>query len=405
MVKRNIYIIRLSVLFLIASFSTNAQWSPISPVPAGIIGNDAAVSFAINGKGYVVSGSGTDQMYAYDTLTGSWSSLGAVPAGMGHAFAMSFVLNGKGYVIGGDIAGTPVNAVWEFDPASMATPWTQKNDFTPGARNGGFGFAINNAGYVGAGNDNVYLYNDIWKYNQALDSWTQLPVSIPINGLIFPSSFVIGNEGYILTGGTNPSGVNEVTNMWSLNGLNDSLTPRASFTGAARQAAFAFSNNNYGYLGGGQANYVTNYIDMWRYDPINNFWSQSSNSPMLGNSWASTFVIGNIAYAGYGAKLVASGLNGNLNFYKFQLTATAVNESKTKDQISAYPNPARDYIYINRSVNKSAIFSICDIEGRVYKNENISDGHKLFTGDLSPGTYLMKIKDGDEINTIKFIKN
>src|SRR5262245_27496294 len=119
-----------SALFL-STFSASAQWSSIAPIPAGLIGNDGAVSFTIGSKGYIVAGTGTNDMFAFDTLTNAWSLVGPVPAAMGKAFAMAFQVNGKGYVVGGDTMGSPVASVWEFDP-SLVNPWTQKNNFPPG---------------------------------------------------------------------------------------------------------------------------------------------------------------------------------------------------------------------------------------------------------------------------------
>jgi N-acetylneuraminic acid mutarotase len=397
--------ISIAVVFIFNSIISFAQWSSISPVPAGIIGNDGAVSFTIGSKGYVVAGSATNNMYAYDTVTTSWSLVGTVPAGVGHAFAMGFALNGKGYVVGGDVSGTPQNTVWEFDPSLSVNQWSQKNNFPGGIRNAGFGFAVNGSGYIGAGNDNVYLYSDIWKYNQVGDSWTLLPVTLPIN-LIFPTSFVIGNKGYILTGGTDPSGVNEVTNMWCLDGSTDSLSAKANFTGVGRQAAFAFSNTLYGFVGGGQSNYATNYNDMWMYDPDNNHWSPAPNAPLFGAAWSSTFVIGNTAYAGLGAKFQGSGLTGNLNFYKFNMSiATGVTETNgEKILFIVYPNPAPESVQINAS-EKIENAVLTDAAGKIiYEAQNIkSDIFSMETKSFDNGIYFLRISSKQNTATQKLI--
>jgi N-acetylneuraminic acid mutarotase len=395
----------IATTFLLSSVIVHAQWNVISPVPAGIIGNDGAVSFTIGSKGYVVAGSATNNMYSYDTVTTSWSLVGAVPTSMGHAFAMSFVINNNAYVVGGDVGGIPQSTVWEFDPSAAPNYWTQKGDFTGGVRDGGFGFAINGSGYIGTGNDNVFLYKDIWKYDPVFDSWTQLPVSLPIN-LIFPTSFVIGNKGYILTGGTDPSGVNEVTNMWCLDGSTDSLSAKASFGGVGRQAAFAFSNTSYGFAGGGQSNYTTNYNDMWMYDPDNNQWSPSPNAPLLGAAWSSTFVIGNTAYAGLGAKFQGTGLTGNLNFYKFNmdLITGVIETHQEKNQFVVYPNPASNFITVEADGNEKIQIEIYSLPGEKILSTQIKNSETIPISDLSPGMYYLKIVSGNNYVAAKKIQ-
>jgi hypothetical protein len=384
----------LSALLLSTLFAT-AQWSSIAPVPAGLVGNDGAVSFTIGNTGYLVAGSGTDNVFAFDTISNAWTNLGAVPAAMGHAFGMAFQVNGKGYVVGGDTSGIPVATVWEFDPTQM-NPWTQKNNFPGGARDAGFGFAIGNYGYVGGGNDNMSLYTDIWKYDPPTDSWTMLQASLPVNGIIFPVSFVIGTRAYISTGGVAPNGVNEIKNMWCLDGTNDSLSVRNSFAGVGRQAAFAFSNNNYGYIGGGQTNYTTNYYDMWKYDPGLDQWTPAPSAPLLGAAWSSAFVIGNNAYAGLGAKFVGTGLTGNLNFYKFGMSlVTATHDLDNSISVSVYPNPSSDNIKVVVPGVKKFIVEIYSVSGNMVTKKEIHSGESISVATLAAGIYTIKCTSKD----------
>ncbi|MCW3127474.1 MAG: galactose oxidase, central domain protein, partial [Bacteroidetes bacterium] len=279
---------------LLFGFTSFAQWSSIASQTGGV-GNDGAVSFTIDGNGYTLAGSSTNKVYMYDTLADTWTVVDTVPVDMGHAFAMSFTVGGRVFIVGGDTSGVPVSTVWEYTPNGRGH-FLQKQDFPAGPRDAGFGFGLDGYGYVGAGNDNVSLFGDIWKYDPLHDAWTHLSDSLLPEVLIFPTSFVVGHKAYILTGGTAPTGVNEVMDMWAFDGTT--MTQKASYPGAGRQAAFTFSNNGYGYVGGGQANYTTNYNDMWRYDAANDQWSAAPGSPLLGGAWSSTFVVGNNAYAG-----------------------------------------------------------------------------------------------------------
>jgi hypothetical protein len=245
---------------------------------------------------------------------------------------------------------------------------------------------------------------DIWKYDPANDSWTLLPTIIPINGLIFPASFVTGNKAYILSGGTAPSTVNETNKMWCLDGTNDSLYERTDFPGVARQAAFAFSIDSFGFFGGGMSNYTNNYYDMWIYDPTADQWSVSINTPLYGAAWSSTFVIGNTAYAGLGAKFVSGGLSGNDSFYKFNLPSATATNNLLSNENSWYifPNPASEYIDLGGNISSSAIASVLDITGKIIFSENIGLNKKVATTNLCSGIYILLLQEADKISYQKF---
>ncbi len=399
--KKEILPLKLLLLLILTSTIANAQWTPVAQAYGGTIANDGAVTFSINGKGYLIAGSTTTAYYEYDTLANTWTPLGNIPSNMGQAFAMSFVLNNKGYVIGGDTSGIPLSTVWEFDPTA-SNHWVQKNNFPGGVRDAGFAFSIGNYGYAGAGYDGMNIHDDIWKYDAPNDLWTQLTATLPY-ALLFPSSFVIGDNGYILTGGIPPSGVNETKKMWCLEGNTGTLTPKADFGGLGRSAAYAFSNNSYGFLGGGQTDFTTNLNDMWRYDPDLNSWSPAPAAPMLGSAWASTFVIGNTAYAGLGAKFVGTGLTGSDYFYKYYMDiSTGIENPYSENPYSVFPNPATDYIRINSTTQIEKI-KIFDINGKLI-DEKLFPGENIYVGNLAPGFYTLTILDKKTNTSIKFIR-
>jgi hypothetical protein len=391
-----LHTLQKSIFIFIVAFgiynSSNAQWTSITPAYNGMLANDGAVSFSINGTGYLMCGSSTDQVYMYDTLLNSWSVYGTAPATMGKAFAMSFVINDKAYIIGGDTGGVPVSSVWQFDPANSVNPWTQKNNFPTGPRDAGFAFALTNTGYAGAGFDGNATFSDIWKYDQATDSWSALSTSIPINGLIFPSSFVSGDKGFILLGGTG-TGVNETNKMWCLDGTNDSIYARANFPGTARQSAFAFGNSQYAFVGGGQAGYTTNYWNTWMYDIANNQWSAIPNVPLLGAAWSSAFTIGNSGYVGLGAKFVPSGLTGDDHFYKYNMDVTTLvnNIQKNSSTWTVYPNPVTDYLYFSGDFSPDAKIILSDATGRILFESSVPVDKKLMMDKYEKGLYTVSV--------------
>lgn len=395
---------RLLQAIVVLSFPllASAQWKPIAAVYGGAIGNDGAVSFSAGGKGYLLAGSSTSAVYSYDTLTKKWSKGGNIPPTMGHAFAMSFMINGKAYIVGGDSSGVPVSSVWEFDPAATANPWMQKKDFPGGKRDAGFGFALGNDGYVGAGFDGGYIYNDIWKYDASNDSWSQLSLSLPISGVIFPCSFVIANKAYILTGGTAPSGLNEISSMWCFDPVAGTISSKADVPGEGRQAAFAFSNDSYGFVGGGQSSYTTNYNDMWRYNPAEDKWYEAPKAPLLGAAWSSTFVIANTAYVGLGAKFVGTSLTGNDVFYTYAMNSSITSTEDTPQESAAYslyPNPATNDVYIHGDEGEELHIEVYTLLGERIMSRDIQAKQRFSIAHLAPGMYSLTIRS-DKHNSV-----
>jgi N-acetylneuraminic acid mutarotase len=400
--KRTLF---LTLLFILSFLASQAQWTPVRSIYNGTLANDGAVSFSIGNKGYVVAGSSTNITYEYDTALNKWTNYGTVPASMGRAFAMSFVLNGYAYIIGGDTGGHPVPTVWRFNPLAGKNAWFQLKDFPGGMRDAGFGFAVNNAGYVGGGFDGSAIYDDIWKYNEPNDSWTKLSGSVP-QALIFPASFVSGNKAYLLTGGVAPSGVNETDQMWRFDPVTQQWDAKAAFGGGGRQACFAFASNGLAYVGGGQTSYTTVYQDMWQYNIATDKWTKVGNAPLLGPAWSSAFVIGNNAYVGLGAAFTSTGLTGTDSFYRYRIAqTTGVGHIAHKEPLwSVYPNPVHNSLLLQGTLPTSFSVSIYDITGRLVMTATDINERKMDVQALPAGCYTIRISVAGTEDYQRFIK-
>lgn len=73
-----------------------------------------------------------------------------------------------------------------------------------------------------------------------------------------------------------------------------------------------------------------------------------------------------------------------------------------KENISFYPNPCRDVIFIN-SNDKLSRISIYSLHGQLIKVIEYPE-NKIDVTDISSGTYILKLVQGDQIITRKFIK-
>jgi N-acetylneuraminic acid mutarotase len=389
---------------LITAIEVNAQWSKISSIYGGALANDGAVTFSIGSKGYVCAGSDSKTLYQYDTVSQVWTSKGAVPDAMGHAFSMAFVLEGKAYIVGGDTGGHPVATVWMYDPSAALNQWTRKADFPAGVRDAGVGFTLNNSGYVGCGFDGGNVYGDLWKYNAANDNWDLLPNQIQGIGIIFPSAFVINNKAYVIGGGLPPTTVVETRQLTEFDPVSKNWTVKAPFPGKARQAAFSFSNNSFGYVGGGQTGYTAVYQDMWRYNPDNDSWTKSEDAPLFSPAWSSAFVIGNNAYVGLGARFQGSGLTGVDSFYKYKMQTVHTSAIQPEQNIhcSVYPNPANNFVRIMGETDARARVYIYDNMGKLVLGNQHPDNIDI--SQLPDGVYTLQVQNNGVLTHAEFIK-
>jgi N-acetylneuraminic acid mutarotase len=135
-----------------------------------------AACFVINGKGYVVAGidNGIYQtdMWVYDPSADSWTEKREIIDKSNDSYdddyttikgtgKVGFAINGKGYLVtGGMTTGTDA---WEYDPVSDL--WQQKTSFEGSNRSDAVGFAIGNRGYVTTGKSSTYYFDDIWAFD------------------------------------------------------------------------------------------------------------------------------------------------------------------------------------------------------------------------------------------------
>jgi len=85
----------------------------------------------------------------------------------------------------------------------------------------------------------------------------------------------------------------------------------------------------------------------------------------------------------------------------------AINETNELD-FRLYPNPAKDYINIklDKITSEFIQVQIIDYTGRVLKSMNLAslDPISISIDDLTLGTYLLSVFDGEKFATQKFIK-
>ncbi len=77
----------------------------------------------------------------------------------------------------------------------------------------------------------------------------------------------------------------------------------------------------------------------------------------------------------------------------------------TKDittEINIYPNPVTDILYLDTNENWTKA-EIYDISGRIMRSVSL-DNSTMNVRELESGTYFIRLKDGEKVGVVKFVK-
>ncbi len=70
--------------------------------------------------------------------------------------------------------------------------------------------------------------------------------------------------------------------------------------------------------------------------------------------------------------------------------------------VNIYPNPVRDIIYLESDENWSKA-EIFDVSGRILRSVSL-DGQYIDVNGLESGTYFVRLRDGEKVGVVKFVK-
>jgi N-acetylneuraminic acid mutarotase len=382
---------------LTVPFFAQGLWTPKTAFPAG--GRSAANGFTVGTAAYVCCGidsSGYKRSnWLYNPATDAWTqvlSLGGVTgSGLSRDVAMSFQgLGNTVYVVGGQGSIAYFNDAWRYD-GGLDT-WTQVPNFSGGGRRSGVGFSVNGKGYVALGQASTGLKNDCWEYNFTANTWTQ-KANYPGTARRLSVAFVINTLAYI---GTGDDGICK-GDFYAYDAVLNTWTPRASFGGTPRYGATGFAMNGKGYVGFGYDNTLANRKDFWQYDPVANSWSAMSNFPGTARSNAVAVVCSNNkAYMGLGYDSLYRD-----DWWEFDPTLSAVNENEFGSAISIFPNPVHDISTIRIeagwiTTGETITISVFDLNGKMVRTEKQETNGTIGfpRGDLAAGMYILSLSSG-----------
>lgn len=271
----------------------------------------SAISFVIGDKAYVGLGYNDDDddeylkdFWVYNPLIDRWDRIADFP-GIGRVAAVSFSINGKGYVGTGYDGDNKLKDLWEYDPDSNT--WTQKDDFTGGARYKAVGFSLGNYGYIGTGyGDDSVDKIDFYRFDPTAATGSQWVKVQSIGGSKRrgATAFTANGKAYVCTGISNGT---FLTDMWEYDPNADNWTKKASLEEddswtILRQNSSSFVLDNKGYVFLGEKSSTLS--DVWEYDFSADTWVEKTNFEGAARTNAVAFTVG-------GKAIVATGQTGS----------------------------------------------------------------------------------------------
>lgn len=380
----------------------------------------------------------------------TWVQKNSLPA-QPRAAAVSFALNGYGFVgTGLDSTGNLLDDFWKYDPSNDS--WSQVASYAGTARKNAVAFVTDSFAFVGTGYDNSGLTNDFYKYDGLNNTWIQIE-NLDSAGSVYPrrdaSAFNIGNLGYVVGGYDGTSFYSNET--WEYDGNRDTVwREKTVFPLSGRRWATAFSAGGFGFVGMGY-NFSQEYFhDFWKYDVSSNTWTQMADFNGNKRAYGVSFVINGFAYVGTGfdgaykddfykydpannqwsaiapfggqatSAAVGFSINGkgylfggiDTTGYKNELweytpdntAGIAGNPSDAVIQIITTPNPATTFVRFesfNSEINGNYKLNLFDNQGKLVLAKSITSKEKTVSvAGLTRGIYYYSLSRQDKTTDI-----
>jgi len=229
---------------------SNNTWTQLQNVPF----SSRSYSYGVNigdkaymGFGFGQNGQFPTDWWQYDMNNDSWLQLANFP-GIGRLHPAMIVVNNKIFVGCGNNSSGNLGDWWEYDV--LTNVWTQKSNIIGNNRHHPYYFGIGNYAYVGFGHGSLpgpgsnpssspYIYNDFYKYDPAIDTWTQL-ANFPSEARVAGNQFSFNGKGYIISGDGNDHSPLSSGEFWQYTPSNDSWIQLPSHPGDALWAPGTF---------------------------------------------------------------------------------------------------------------------------------------------------------------------
>jgi N-acetylneuraminic acid mutarotase len=412
----------LALIICLLKFNTAAigqSWLQKADIPdSSLAGRWGAYCFSINNKiyvggGYVGNFTSKRDLWEYDISTDTWNRKQDLPGSTNRTSAVSFSINGKGYVGFGAQDFNTINTVflndlWEYDP--VMDSWLQKANFPDSARMKTSCFVVNDMAYIVGGLTGYpeMASNDLWMYDPATDQWSSkqpYPAELIYNSM----SFAIGNFGYTIGGTVKTAAATRSStskNMWQYDPVNNNWNAKADYCDTlGRESGIAFVLNNQAYVGLGMTSGSTIYFykEFCMYDTING-WSSSLSFAGMDRAYGIAATANNRAYAGAGF-IFTSAENYFNDWYEFTPVISGISASLNNEKMIISPNPARDVLHIElkNSISNLYHYKIINSLGVAKLSGSISGSSEINLSNLSEGLYILSLSSESKVFSQRFI--
>jgi N-acetylneuraminic acid mutarotase len=404
-------ILSTTSLFLLSIGLTFSQsWQEQTSAPGN--GRHHPVTFSLDGKGYMATGStdfvtGTTDFYEYDPINDSWTTLQNFP-GVGRGYSIGDTWNGKAYMGFGFGANNDyLKDLWEYDPSTGN--WTELAT-CPCAERIHPTFVIEDGLlFVGLGNNDLDgNLNDWWEYNIATDTWREL-TDLPGPPRHHPYMFSANGDVYTGLGHGNGTGAVVYKDWYRWDITNESWTQLNDLPSEGRVAGTQFSIGDRGFVlsGDGDNHGAMQTGEFWEYNYQSDTWTSLPPHPGVSRWAPGSFTIGNVVYFTSG-EIRSGNPNEGLkkDLWSFNIGgATGISSQNLKDEIVLYPNPVNSVLYLKGLSQKDNVkLNIINSTGQSIVEQKYTHS-PIDVSSLKPGFYFIKIMKNKVLQEqIKFSK-
>ncbi|MDQ0592364.1 hypothetical protein QFZ37_000733 [Chryseobacterium ginsenosidimutans] len=149
---------------------------------------------------------------------------------------------------------------------------------------------------------------------------------------------------------------------------------------------------------------------IWLLIPVGLLKAQSAvmttGANATGSNGSVSYSVGQTAYLVKGSNREIS--EGVQQVYEITTLATSETSASAEESILLYPNPFKDYIYLDFTTNsfKGSEYQLFDVAGKLIKKDKITESKsELNFSSLPSAMYIIRInQEGKNIKTFKIIK-
>ncbi|HRH68478.1 MAG TPA: kelch repeat-containing protein [Flavobacteriales bacterium] len=369
----------LAVALLFAGHPTFPQaWTQLPDFPG--TARDDATAFAVGNAVYVGTGRDVDfalrnDWYAFNTVTGEWNAIAAMPT-TGRQYCAAFADGQYGYVFGGVDANGLLNELWRYDP--MTDAWEQRTSLPGPGRSASVAF---DSGLICTGMLAGGIPTDeVWHYDAAADSWSE---KAPVPG--GPRHRACGSgANELIFGGANAA-FEALSDAYGSSPPWDAWYPILEMPGP-RYGADGCRN----FVVGG-ASAADEYHDgTWMFHGP---WGWTISEPFPGGPRRGGVMTANANVTGLDVRLyygTGVDLSERKNdWWSFDYYFGAVEEH-VSPSVKGYPNPTNGLIRFDLSDNGRKVpYEVFDITGRSIQQGMLHTSTPMDVSQQEPGRYIV----------------